>query len=76
MDDRRGGSESNGRVPLGARLAELRLHAGLTQEQLAHRMHVAGKTVRDWEHDRSYPQPDRLDRLRRVLHCTTRELLG
>ena len=45
--------KKNGQV--GARIAALRRERGLTQEQLAEKLHVTRQTVSSWETANSYP---------------------
>ena len=60
----------------GSRLVVLRQRAGLSQTALAAKLETSPGVVRNWEHDRTFPQPYRLTRLCQVLRCTRRELLG
>ena len=60
----------------GSRLVALRLKADLSQTQLAAKLQTSPGVVRNWEHDRAFPQPYRLTALCRALHCTRKELLG
>ena len=62
-------------LTFGQRIVELRNRAGITQIQLAHRMHVSQTAVRDWEHDRSKIKQQRISQLCRVLKCRRSELL-
>ncbi|MCL2532396.1 MAG: helix-turn-helix domain-containing protein, partial [Oscillospiraceae bacterium] len=39
----------------GESVRRLRLAAGLTQEQLAQRLHVSFQTISKWERNESYP---------------------
>jgi DNA-binding XRE family transcriptional regulator len=63
-------------MTFGARLRELRLRQGMTQAELAGRVHVSIQSVGAWEADRSHPHRARLDAIARVLHCSRRELSG
>jgi DNA-binding XRE family transcriptional regulator len=60
---------------LGQRVVELRLRAGLTQEDLARRLGVSTTALREWEHDRALPLVARYAAICRVLHCTRHELV-
>ncbi len=61
---------------LGENIGCARRAAGLTQEELAGRMHVVRQTVSKWEKGRSAPDADQLVELAQALGTTTDELLG
>lgn len=46
-------------------IKDLRKHAGLTQDDLAERMHVTRQTVSSWETGRTQPDIETLSALRR-----------
>ena len=58
------------------KLKEIRLRAGLTQEQLAELMNTEQSYISRWETGRNEPSFEVLRQLAAVLHCTTDELLG
>lgn len=60
---------------LGDRLAAGREAAGMTQAQLAERLGVRSKTLRDWENDVSEPRANRLQMLAALLGVSLRWLL-
>lgn len=60
---------------LGDRLAAARDAAGLTQGDLAQRLGVRVKTLRDWENDVSEPRANRLQMLAALLGVSLRWLL-
>ncbi len=60
---------------LGDRLAAGRDAAGMTQAQLAQRLGVRAKTLRDWEDDVSEPRANRLQMLAALLGVSLRWLL-
>ncbi|MCA2010874.1 helix-turn-helix transcriptional regulator [Pararhodobacter sp. CCB-MM2] len=60
---------------LGDRLAAGRDAAGMTQSQLAQRLGVRAKTLRDWENDVSEPRANRLQMLAALLGVSLRWLL-
>ena len=60
---------------LGDRLAAGREAAGMTQGQLAQRLGVRAKTLRDWENDLSEPRANRLQMLAALLGVSLRWLL-
>ena len=57
-------------------IAERRRRIGLTQEELAQKLGTDRTTVVKWEKDKSFPRPDMLCQLARVLGCTPNDLLG
>ncbi len=57
-------------------LRALRKAKGLTQEELAIRLHVVRQTVSKWEKGLSVPDADLLLRLAEVLDTTVSRLLG
>lgn len=57
-------------------LKTLRKNKGLTQEELAHRVHVVRQTVSKWEKGLSVPDADVLQRIADVLDVSVGELLG
>jgi transcriptional regulator with XRE-family HTH domain len=59
----------------GDRLAGAREAAGLTQKDLAARLGVKLKTVRDWENDVNDPRANKLQMLSGVLNVTITWLL-
>lgn len=60
---------------LGDRLAAGREAAGMSQSQLATRLGVRAKTLRDWENDVSEPRANRLQMLAALLGVSLRWLL-
>jgi len=60
---------------LGDRLAAAREAAGLTQPELATRIGVRARTLRDWENDQSEPRANRLQMLAALLGVSLRWLL-
>ena len=61
---------------LSENLKNLRKARGLSQEDLAARLHVVRQTVSKWEKGRSVPDADLLIRLAEELDTTTASLLG
>lgn len=55
-------------------IKELRLKAGLTQEQLADRMNMYQSALSQWETGVSAPRADKLPELAKILGCTIDEL--
>lgn len=61
---------------LGENLKTLRKKKGLSQEELATRLHVVRQTVSKWEKNLSVPDADTLIRLAEILELSVSELLG
>ena len=60
---------------IGSRIAGLRRQAGLSQSDLARRMHVSRASVQSWECGENYPSTDNLISLAKVFHVSTDYLL-
>ncbi len=60
---------------LGGRIESARLAQGLTSAQLAARMGVLTKTIRNWLTDRSEPRANKLVTLAGVLNVSVRWLM-
>lgn len=58
------------------KLKEIRLRAGLTQEQLAERINTTQCCISRWENGKDRPNIEIVRQLASVLRCTTDELLG
>lgn len=56
-------------------LAELRIAAGLTQNQLAAAMGVNRTAISKWETGKALPRTDKLKSLAKALNCSIDELL-
>jgi transcriptional regulator with XRE-family HTH domain len=63
-------------LAMGARLKDLRLRAGLTQEALARRADVGNDAVRNWERGRRTPGLDMAVKLADALGISLDELVG
>lgn len=61
---------------LGENIKVLRKAKGLSQQELAERLHVVRQTVSKWEHGLSVPDADLLVRLADCLEISVEELLG
>ena len=61
---------------LGENIKALRRQKGLSQEELAARLHVVRQTISKWEKDLSVPDADTLIRLAEILEVSVSELLG
>ena len=63
-------------VDFGAKLKQLRLEEGLTQQQLADRIGVTKSVISYYELQERYPSPEVLTKLASVFHVSTDYLLG
>lgn len=61
---------------LGDRIKDARERRGLTQEELAEKVHVVRQTVSKWEKGQSVPDADTLMALAEALNVTTSDLIG
>lgn len=58
------------------KIKNLRLAAGMTQEEVARHMNVDYTTVCKWETGATYPRAQMLPKLADLLHCTIDALYG
>ena len=56
-------------------LKKLRLRSGMTQQELAEKLHVTQGAVSHWEHGGSYPAARKMPEIARLFECTVDELL-
>lgn len=61
---------------LNEKIRACRTAKGMSQEELAQRLHVVRQTVSKWEQARSVPDADLLIQLAQALDTTVAELLG
>lgn len=61
---------------LSENLQRLRMQSGLSQKELAEKLHVVRQTVSKWEKGLSVPDADMLLKLATIFHTTPNELLG
>lgn len=61
---------------LGETIVNLRKQKGLSQQDLADRLHVVRQTISKWEKNLSVPDADALVRLADALDATVPQLLG
>ena len=61
---------------LSSRIIDRRKQAGMTQAELARRMHLSRSSINSWESAASYPSIDSLISLSQVFHVSTDYLLG
>ncbi|MEZ5751865.1 MAG: helix-turn-helix transcriptional regulator [Paracoccaceae bacterium] len=66
---------SDEHATLGDRISAAREYAGLKQNDLAQRLGIRAKTLRDWENDLSEPRANRLQMLAALLGVSLRWLL-
>lgn len=57
------------------KLQKLRMREGLTQEELAQKLHVSRTAVSKWESGRGYPSIDSLKAVARYFHVTIDEMI-
>lgn len=62
-------------IKIGAFIKELRKEKRLTQEQLAEKLNVSGRTVSRWETGASDPSTSNLLTLAKLFNTTAEELL-
>ena len=62
-------------MEIGKKIRELRMRKGLTQEDLAVRLHVVRQTISKWESAQSYPDFQRLVLLSDYFGLTLDELV-
>ena len=62
------------KVKMGTFIREQRMILGLTQQQLAERLHVTNKAVSRWETGNAYPDIALLDNLAVTLSVSVEEL--
>lgn len=60
---------------IGARIARLRKQAGMSQAELAKRIHISRSSVQSWECGLNYPSTDNLIALAKHLHVSADYLL-
>ncbi|WP_424942768.1 helix-turn-helix domain-containing protein [Aliiroseovarius crassostreae] len=73
--DHNGGWYSEEEATFGDRLAGAREAVGMNQSELARRMGVKLKTLRNWENDMSEPRANKLNMVSGVLNVSLRWLL-
>ena len=61
---------------LNENIKSLRKSNGLSQEELANKMHIVRQTVSKWERGLSVPDSDSLIKLSEILHTSVSVLLG
>ncbi|MDE5977004.1 MAG: helix-turn-helix domain-containing protein [Turicibacter sp.] len=61
---------------IGERLARIRKEKGLSQEELAHRLHVTRQAISNWERQKTEPDLETLIKIADVFEKDIDELLG
>ena len=61
---------------LGDNMKAIRKSKGLTQEELASKLHIVRQTVSKWEKNLSVPDADLLEKMAMVLEIDVQTLLG
>lgn len=62
-------------MTIGEKISQLRIGAGISQEQLAERISVSRQSVSKWEMDQALPQIDKVLQLCELFDISTDELL-
>ena len=62
-------------MKIGEKIAELRIAAGMSQEELAEHIDVSRQSVSKWEMDQALPQIDKVLQLCELFGISTDELL-
>lgn len=60
---------------IGTRISRLREQAGMTQSDLAKRIHISRSSVQSWECGANFPSTDNLISLAQIFHVSTDYLL-
>ena len=63
-------------ISTGKRIAELRKEQGLTQKELAQRLHITDGAVSKWERGINFPDISIMESLAKILNTSVIELLG
>lgn len=61
---------------LGDNIKKLRTERGLSQQELADKLHVSRPTISSWESNRTEPTMGNIEQLAIVFNCKKSELLG
>lgn len=60
---------------IGRRIQQLRLHNGLTQEQLDEQLHVSRQSVSKWEMEQSIPEVEKIITMSEIFAVCTDDIL-
>lgn len=61
---------------IGEKLASLRKRANMTQSELARKLHVHSKSIKNWESDTSDPTIENLFEICHFFHVSADDVLG
>ena len=62
-------------LELGKKIRQLRKFSGMTQEQLAEKLHVSRQALSKWENDTSLPDLESVIKISRLFQISLEELL-
>lgn len=62
-------------MSIGARIQQLRMNNGLTQEKLAELLNVSRQSISKWEMEQSLPEIDKIVLMSKLFHVGTNEIL-
>ena len=62
-------------LELGTKIRQLRKFSGMTQEQLAEKLHVSRQALSKWENDTSLPDLESVIKISRLFQISLEELL-
>ena len=63
-------------MEIGKQLKNARMHSGLTQENVAEKIHVSRQTISNWENDMGEPPYETLKKICRYFEVSADYLLG
>ena len=63
-------------MSFGINLKKIRQDNGLTQEELAKKINTSRSNIANYENDKNMPSVDILEKISKVLNCSTDFLLG
>lgn len=61
---------------IGKTLIELRKKHGMSQQDLADKLHLARQTILNWENDQSTPSLEKAQEIAEIFDITLDELVG
>ena len=62
-------------MDIGNKIKQLRLHAGMTQEQLAAKLGISAQSVSKWENNSAVPELEKLIKMAQIFGITIDELV-
>jgi len=69
-------TDNSGNHPLGLAIASVRKLRGITQRELAERLHIHHSMVTRWEKGQTIPRDETLERIATALEMTVEDLLA